>query len=50
MSEMTDRERFRATMHFRKADRLPFCDWFGCNIETILSALPTKTTCTIFTS
>jgi uroporphyrinogen-III decarboxylase len=37
MSKMTDRERFRATMHFRKADRLPFCEWFGYDYETVLN-------------
>lgn len=36
MSEMTDRERFRATMHFKRPDRLPFCEWFGFNYETII--------------
>jgi len=37
MSGMTDRERFRATMHFQKPDRLPFCEWFGYDYETILN-------------
>ncbi len=37
MGAMTDRERFRATMHFRKPDRLPFCEWFGYDYETIMN-------------
>lgn len=37
MSTMSDRERFRATMHFRKPDRLPFCEWFGYDYETIMN-------------
>ena len=39
MSRMTDRERFTATMHFRKPDRLPFCEWFGYDYETIVNWL-----------
>lgn len=37
MDQMTDRERFRAIMHFQKPDRLPFCEWFGYDYETILN-------------
>jgi uroporphyrinogen-III decarboxylase len=37
MSAMTDRERFRATMHFRKPDRTPFCEWFGYDYETAVN-------------
>jgi uroporphyrinogen decarboxylase len=34
--EMTDRERFRAVMHFRNFDRLPFTEWFGFDDETLI--------------
>lgn len=39
MDPMTDRERFRATTHFRKPDRLPFCEWFGYDYETTINWL-----------
>ena len=39
MDSMTDRERFRATTHFRKPDRLPFCEWFGYDYETTVNWL-----------
>jgi len=36
MSKMTDRERFRAITHFKMPDRLPFCEWFGFDDETLI--------------
>jgi uroporphyrinogen-III decarboxylase len=39
MGAMNDRERFRATMHFQKPDRAPFCEWFGYDYETTVNWL-----------
>jgi len=35
MGGMTARERFIATMHFKRPDHLPFCEWVGFHAETV---------------
>ena len=36
MSEMTPRERFLATMRFKKSDHLPLCEWLPIPDDTII--------------